>query len=113
ELYAQSGHRSYLGNGTPKIEAGPILKLLGGKKAYEKFVLEGMSESHNDEYYAVEDQRFLGEEGFGEEISREAGVKEEWQPKKSIETAFKKIARQLETPDLLRGKDRRWYISTK
>jgi hypothetical protein len=26
-----------------------------------------MGESHNDEYYSVEDQRFLGEEGFGEE----------------------------------------------
>jgi hypothetical protein len=79
-----------------------ILKLLGGKKKYENFVLEGMSESHNDEYYTVEDQRFLGEEGFGEEISREAGVIEERKPKKSIETAFKEIARQLEaTPDVL------------
>ena len=48
-------------NGTPKvIETGPILRLLGGKKAYERFVLEGISESHNEEYYAVEDQRFLG-----------------------------------------------------
>jgi len=94
-------------NETPKIiEAGPILKLLGGKKGYENFVLEGMSESHNDEYYAVEDQRFLGEEGFGEEISRDAGFKEERKPQESIETVFKEIARQLETtPELLRGKD--------
>ena len=115
ERYPHSGHRNYLLNGTPKIiEAGRILKLLGGKKGYENFVLEGMSESHNDEYYAVEDQRFLGEEGFGEEISREAGVEEERKPKKSIETVFKEIARKLETtPDLLRGKDRRWDISTK
>ena len=115
ERYPHSGHRSYLLNGTPKItEAGPILKLLGGKKGYENFVLEGMSESHNDEYYAVEDQRFLGEKGFGEEISREAGVEEERKPKKSIETVFKEIARKLETtPDLLRGKDRRWDISRK
>ena len=116
ERYAHSGHRSYLlMNETPKIiEAGPILKLLGGKKGYENFVLEGMSESHNDEYYAVEDQRFLGEEGFGEEISRDAGFKEERKPQESIETVFKEIARQLETtPELLRGKDRRWDISKK
>ena len=73
-----------------------------------------MSESHNDEYYAVEDQRFLGEEGFGEEISRDAGFKEERKPQESIETVFKEIARQLETtPELLRGKDRRWDISKK
>ena len=74
-------------NGTPKvIETGPILRLLGGKKAYERFVLEGISESHNEAYYAVEDQRFLGEEGFGEELSREAGKKEERKTKKPIET---------------------------
>ena len=66
------------------IDAGPILRLIGGKKAYERFVLEGMSESHNEEYYAVEDQRFLGEEGFGEELSREAGETEERKSKKSI-----------------------------
>ena len=30
-----------------------------------------MSPSINDPYYAAEDQRFLGEEGFGEEVSRE------------------------------------------
>ena len=115
ERYAYSGHRAYLGPGTPKIiEGGPVLKLLGGKKEYEKFVLEGMSESHKDEYYTVKDQRFLGEEGFGEKIIREAGVTEEPKPKKSIETVFKEIARQLETtPDLLRGKDRRWDTSTK
>ena len=65
-------------NGMAKvIETGPILRLLGGKKAYERFVLAGISESHNEEYYAVEDQRFLGEEGFGEELSREAGEKDE------------------------------------
>jgi hypothetical protein len=62
-------------NGTPKvIETGPILRLSGGKKAYERFVLAGISESHNEEYYAVEDQRFLGDEGFGEELSREGGL---------------------------------------
>jgi hypothetical protein len=33
-----------------------------------------MRERHNDEYYTVEDQRFLGEEGFGKAISREAGI---------------------------------------
>jgi putative transposase len=74
ERYAHNGHASYLANGTSKIiEASPILKLLGGKNEYENFVLEGVSEGHNDAYYTVEDQRFLGEEGFGEDISREGG----------------------------------------
>ena len=115
ERYRYSGHNSYLTNGTPKIvEVTPILKLLGGKKAYERFVLEGIGENHNEAYYAVEDQRFLGEEGFGEEISRDAEEHDERKAKKPIETALKEIARRVETtPELLRGKDRRWDISTK
>jgi len=115
ERYAYSGHNSYLTNGTAKIvEVTPILKLLGGKKAYERFVLEAIGENHNEAYYAVEDQRFLGEEGFGEEISRDTEQNEERKAKKPIETSFKEIARRVDTPpELLRGKDRRWDISAK
>jgi hypothetical protein len=90
------------------------LALLGGKKGYEKFVLDGMNEDHNEQYYAVEDQRFLGEEGFGEAISRAAGEKEQRKRKKSIETDFKETARRLDTTvELLRSSDRRWEISAK
>jgi putative transposase len=115
ERYRYSGHNSYLTNGTGKIvEVAPMLKLMGGKKAYERFVLEGIGENHNEAYYAVEDQRFLGEEGFGEEISRDAEENAERKVKKPIETAFKEIARRVATPpEILRGKDRRWDISTK
>jgi len=115
ERYFYSGHSSYLTNGTAKIvEVRPILKLLGGKKAYERFVVEGIGENHNEAYYAVQDQRFLGEPGFGEEISRDAEENDERKAKKPIETVFKEIARRVETtPELLRGKDRRWDISTK
>ena len=78
ERYLYSGHNSYLTNGTAKIvKVPPILKLLGGKKAYERFVLAGIGERHNGAYYAVEDQRFLGEQGFGEEISRDAEPNDE------------------------------------
>ena len=115
EGYVYSGHRSYLSDGAAKIiENGSILEVLGGKKGYERFVLDGMSEDHNEEYYAVEDQRFLGEEGFGEEISREAGEKEQGKRKKSIERDFKEIAKHLDTTaELLRSSDRRWEISAK
>jgi REP-associated tyrosine transposase len=115
ERYFYSGHSSYLTNGTAKIvEVRPILKLLGGKKAYERFVLQAIGENHNEAYYDVEDQRFLGDEGFGEEISRDAEENNERKAKKPIETAFKEIARRVATPpEILRGKDRRWDISTK
>jgi len=50
----------------------------------------------------------------GEEISRDTEQNEERKAKKPIETTFKEIARRVETtPELLRGKDRRWDISTK
>jgi len=115
ERYLYSGHNGYLTNGTAKIvEAAPILKLLGGKNAYERFVLEGLGEEHNESYYAVEDQRFLGQEGFGEEISRDAEGHDDRKKNKPIETAIKEIAQQVKTtPELVRGKDRRWEISTK
>lgn len=115
EGYTYSGHKSYLMTATPKIiQSGPILKLLGGKKAYERFVLEGMGESHNEEYYAVEDQRFLGEEGFGEQLRCEAGEKEERKFKKPIETMVKDIAKRLgTTSDELKGRigDGKWQES--
>ena len=115
DRYLYSGHSSYLMSGTAKIvDAGPVLSLLGGKRAYEKFVLEGMEENHNEEYYAVKDQRFLGEQGFGAGISREAGAKEERKAKQPLEVAFNKIARRLRiAPEGLRGRDRRWEISRK
>ena len=90
------------------------MKLLGGKKAYERYVLDGVGENHNEEYYTVADQRFLGEQGFGEEISRQSEPNDERKAKKPIDTAFKQIARRVKTtPELLRGKDRRWDITTK
>ena len=56
----------------------------------------------------------MGEEGFGGAISRDTEQNEERKAKKPIETTFKEIARRVETtPELLRGKDRRWDISTK
>ena len=113
QQYRYSGHNSYLRNGIDKIvEATPILRLIGGKKAYERFVLEGMGEEHNEAYYAVEDQRFLGEDGFGEEISREAEEISEPKRKKPIDAVIKEIARRVQAPpELLRSKDRRWDIS--
>ena len=115
EGYAHSGHRSYLIHGTAKIiESKPILKLLGGNRRYERFVLDGMSEEHNEAYYDVEDQRFLGDETFGEEISREVGETKQRKAKEPIEEVFRKIARRAQVaPEVLRGTDRRWELTKK
>ena len=92
----------------------PILSLLGGRKGYERFVLDGIAGSHNEEYYTVKDQRFLGEEGFGEGLSREVEEQQERGRKKPIETMIKEVAKRLgTTPKVLRGPDRRWAITRK
>lgn len=59
-------------------------------------------------------QCFLGEQGFGQEVSRKAGEDERRKPKNPIETVFKEIASRLSiTPEIPRGRDRRWKVSTK
>jgi len=115
EDYVYSGHGSYLTEkGARIIDGRPILAMLGSRRAYGKFVMDGLSEAHNEAYYRVEDQRFLGEEGFGEELTREIAKEEQPKRKQSIELDVKKIAKSLKTTvESLRGKDRRWEISAK
>lgn len=73
-------------------------------KGYERLLLTVVSEDHNEAYYSVEDQRFLGEEGFGEDISRAVGETARGK-EKPIEADLKEIAGQLKTNvELLRGK---------
>jgi hypothetical protein len=56
----------------------------------------------------------LGEEGFGEEISRDVEEISKPKRKKPIETVLKGSGRREEgPPELLRSKDRRWDISRK
>jgi REP element-mobilizing transposase RayT len=52
ERYRYSGHNSYLTDGTAKIvETTPVLKLMGGKKGYERFVLAAeFGVRHNNQY---------------------------------------------------------------
>lgn len=115
DRYPYSGHVAYLKDDRPKImEPLPILKLLGGRKAYERFILEGITEGHNEDYYAVEDQRFLGEEGFGEELSREIEEQSMERKKAPIERAVQKLAKQLGiSPEELKSQDRQWSVTRK
>jgi REP-associated tyrosine transposase len=71
-----SGHGGYLkGKVNEVLDPREGLKLLGGSRNYQKFVSEGKEEGHREEYYEVEDQRFLGKEGFGEKLRK--GAREE------------------------------------
>ena len=69
EQYLYGGHRAYMaGKASEIIEPQKVLGLMGGKARYRASIADGMREGHKEEYYDVEDQRFLGGEGFGEKL---------------------------------------------
>jgi REP element-mobilizing transposase RayT len=113
EEYRFSGHRGYLeGKRTEVMDPAKVLGLFGGKGAYGRFVLDGMGEGHKEEYYAVEDQRFLGAEGFGEKMQGRAEREPRPAKKRSLEAVVRQLAGQLEVEvPLLRGPDRSWAVS--
>ena len=67
--------------------------MLGGSRGYRRFVQDGLKDGHKEEYYAVEDQRFLGEEGFTK--SMRADEEEEvprLKRKSGVDAAVKKLS---------------------
>jgi hypothetical protein len=70
------------------VEPGRVLEMIGGRAGYRRFVQEGLKEGHREEYYRVEDQRFLGAARFGEKLKRRAKKEEVMRPKKSLSVFF-------------------------
>ncbi len=77
EDYRWTGHLSYLGRGGGDlIDDAFVLgqfsdKRALGRRRYRQFVREGISGGHEEKYYRVKDQRFLGEDSFVERIETE------------------------------------------
>jgi len=64
------------------VDVEPVLGQFSGRKrkavrAYEQYVLDHMGDGHRGEFYRVEEQRFLGPEGFSDRIQRGAKEKVE------------------------------------
>jgi putative transposase len=114
ERYRYSGHHAYLqGKATETIDPAKVLSILGGKQGYRRFVHDGIGDGHKEEYYAVEDQRFLGVEGFGEKmLKKEPGGTRRPSSRRSVDTAARELAKLLkvEVP-ALRSPDRSWAVS--
>jgi hypothetical protein len=114
EQFRYSGHGEYCGvKGAEVIDSTLVLKVLGGSKGYRRFVLEGIEGGHKEEYYEVEDQRFLGPEGFGEKVAGRAGEEEDSaRRKKPLEKSLMLLAERLGVrAQVLRGADRSWKVS--
>jgi hypothetical protein len=84
------------------VEPQGVLDMRGGPARYRRFVRDGLKEGHRDEYYWVEDQRFLGGEGFGEKLKRKAEGEDIAGPKKPLRVAFRGAGRGVKVaPEVL------------
>ena len=112
EQYGYSGHRAYLeGKATEVIDPRKVLGLMGGKARYQAFVRDGMKQGHKEAYYEVEDQRFLGAEGFAEKLQDEHE-----QPKakkrRPLDKVVEQLGKELGTDGTaLKSGDRTWPVS--
>ena len=99
EDYEWSGHLSYLGRGTQHhIDEGFVLDQFGknrpwARRRYRQFVWEGISIGHDERYYRVKDQRYLGEEGFIDRVERETMEEESWVYEISLEAICREVSR--------------------
>jgi len=113
EEYPYSGHRNYAeGRASEILEPGRVLDMLGGRAGYRRFVLEGLKDGHREEYYQVEDQRFLGAEEFAQKLKRKVNEEETPRLKKPLSVVFRSAARAVGVEaQVLEGADRGWKVS--
>jgi putative transposase len=111
--YPYSGHRHYVeGRVSEVLESGRVLDRLGGRTGYRRFVLQGLKDGHREDYYEVEDQRFLGAEEFAQKLKRKVNEEEIPGRKKQLSVVFRSAARAVKVePRVLEGADRGWEVS--
>ncbi len=113
EQYRHSSHVLYL-KGKPGNVVDPtfVLKLMGGRKSYRRFVRDGVGEGHKDEYYELRDQQILGTDEFEQKLKEESGKSYEAPKKKSLGEVIELVAQRMGVnPQVLRGPDRSWKVS--
>ncbi len=114
--YRWSSHRSYLGEKSPvRVETeavlGQLAKSLGqARRAYDRFMEEGLGAGHQEKYYQAADRRILGDERFVESVASRARGKdiEPKGPKAGFEQLLDAVAREYGfTKEVLTGSGRR------
>jgi REP element-mobilizing transposase RayT len=91
EDYVWTGHLSYLRKGADSlIDEAFVLDQFGdrrslGRRRYRRFVREGISSGHEEKYYRVKDQRYLGEDSFIEQVEKERKEPQSWVYEVSLE----------------------------
>jgi REP element-mobilizing transposase RayT len=113
EGYIYSAERAYrAGKPSAIVDPGPVLKMIGGKAGYRRFIQEGLAEGHRGDYYEVEDQRFLGREEFGEGLRQEFEESARPKKKRSLNDVVTAMAGVLKvSPAVLRVRNRARVVS--
>jgi chromosomal replication initiation ATPase DnaA len=94
------------------LEPERLLDMLGGRAGYRRFVLEGLKDGHREDYYQVEDQRFLGGEKFAQKLKRKVNEEETPRRKQQLSVVFRTAARAVGVEaQVLEGADRGWRVS--
>jgi hypothetical protein len=80
------------------IDEGFVLDQLSdnrslGRRRYRQFVREGISSGHEEKYYQVKDQRYLGEESFVDRIATERQERESWVYDVSLKAISQEVSR--------------------
>ena len=115
--YRWSSHRGYLGQGTPvEVKAELVLgqfgpSLVQARRAYLKFIEEGIDLGHVDRFYEIVDQRFLGDDEFVEQLDKRLQTEEPRKLKASFQRLLEAVAMMegVEPERLVdAGRSRRW-----
>jgi hypothetical protein len=102
--YPWTGHLAYLGKEKNNlIDSDMVLGQFAKKKSlarrrYRQFVLDGMKTGHEEKYYRVKDQRYLGEDEFVDKVE---GLKKKHEPfywDISLERIVLEVLREMGIP---------------
>jgi hypothetical protein len=115
--YPWSSHRTYVGDKDGVgIAVEEILSCWSKRKkqavaSYERFVLDGIGQGHQEDYYQVKEQRYLGDEEFVERVERQIEKLDQVFPiRMTVEEIVERISREYSRPPreiLGRGRGRR------
>jgi len=120
--YRWSSHGAYLSKASAvKVDTQEVLNQFGSRlgtarRAYQRFMEDGMKQGHEEKYYQTHDQRFLGDEEFVKEVAQRTEAKE-------VEIEAKKVGfarllqavcavHEVDSKNLLQaGRQRRWVAA--
>jgi len=101
EDYAWTGHLSYLGRVTQDlIDEGFVLDQFSenrslARRKYHEFVREGISSGHDERYYEVKEQRYLGGEDFVDRVEKERREPDGWVYDVELEAISHEVSRTM------------------